>query len=240
MSPYVSSGGFLRKLFVLVGTSSLPPNFFVRLAGKTSEENTLQMITYTATNTRTGQFYIGSTANFKKRQQEHLSSKAPLPFQRALRKNPDEWEWEFVEDDREDRELEQLLLDLFWGTEGCLNLAADATSPTKGREQTAETKAKIGAKHKGKKYGPETRAKISQARKGNTSLKGRKFPGRKTGACLGKKVEVAFPSGVRKVFENGRQAAKELGCSNAALHTWARTEKAPSRGAFLGFSFRYP
>jgi group I intron endonuclease len=146
------------------------------------------MITYTATNTRTGQFYIGSTFNFKKRQQEHLSSKAPLPFQRALRKNPDEWEWEFVEDDREDRELEQLLLDLFWGTEGCLNLAADATSPTKGRKHTHETRAKIGAKHKGKKYGPETRAKISRARKGKTSLKGRKFPGRNSEAKKSKSL----------------------------------------------------
>jgi group I intron endonuclease len=199
------------------------------------------MITYTATNTRTGQFYIGSTFNFKKRQQEHLSSKAPLPFQRALRKNPDEWEWEFVEDDREDRELEQLLLDLFWGTEGCLNLAADATSPTKGRKHTHETRAKIGAKHKGKKYGPETRAKISRARKGKTSLKGRKFPGRNSGATnsQSKKVEVTFPSGEIKVFEFARQASLALGCSFSTLNTWARTEKTPTRGAFFGFSFRY-
>jgi group I intron endonuclease len=199
------------------------------------------MITYTATNTRTGQFYIGSTINFKKRQQEHLSSKAPLPFQRALRKKPDEWEWEFVEDDREDRELEQFLLDLFFGTELCLNLAADATSPTKGRKQTPETKAKIGAKHKGKEYGPETRAKISKATKGHTRLKGRKFPGRNSGAAnsQSKKVEVTFPSGKKKVFEFANQACAELGIKQGTLSRWASTEKAPSRGAFLGFSFRY-
>jgi hypothetical protein len=199
------------------------------------------MITYTATNTRTGQFYIGSTTNFKKRQQEHLSSKSPLPFQRGLRKNPDEWEWDFVEDDREDRELEQILLDLFWGTEDCLNLAADVTSPSKGREQTPETKAKIGAKHRGKKYGPEIRAKISGAMKGHTRLKGAKFPGRGVGASnsRSKKVEVTFPSGEKKVFEFARQASTDLGCSHSTLNKWARTEKAPRHGAFLGFSFRY-
>jgi len=181
------------------------------------------MITYTATNTRTGQFYIGSTTNFKKRQQEHLSSKSPLPFQRGLRKNPDEWKWDFVEDDREDRELEQLLLDLFWGTEGCLNLAADAVSPSKGRKHTLETKAKIGAKHKGKKYGPETRAKISRATRGHTRLLGRKFPGLSAGASnpQAKKVEVTFPSGEKKVFDFARQASLVLGCSFSTLNTWA-------------------
>lgn len=199
------------------------------------------MITYTATNTRTGQFYIGSTNNFKKRQQEHLSSKAPFPFQRALRKNPDEWEWEFVEDDREDRELEQFLLDLFFGTELCLNLAADATSPTKGRKHTPEAKAKIGAKHKGKSYGPETRAKISRVTKGHTRLKGRKFPGRNSGTAnpQSKKVEVTFPSGEKKVFDFANQVCAELRIKQGTLSRWARTEKAPSRGAFLGFSFRY-
>jgi group I intron endonuclease len=200
------------------------------------------MITYTAPNTRTGQFYIGSTTNFKKRQQEHLSSKAALPFQRALRKKPDEWEWEFIEDDRKDRELEQLLLDLFWGTEGCLNLAADATSPTKGRKQTPETKAKIGAKHKGKKYGSETRAKISKATKGHTRLKGRSFPGRNSGVAnsQSKKVEVTFPSGEKKVFEFGKQAAAEIGCPPSTLHDFARTGTAPSpKGKWAGYSFQY-
>lgn len=199
------------------------------------------MITYTATNTRTGQFYIGSTVNFKKRKQEHLSSTSPLPFQRSLRKNPDEWDWEFVEDDRDDRELEQFLLDLFFGTELCLNLAADATSPSKGKKHTAESKAKIGAKHKGKKYGPETREKIARARRGKSPLKGRKFPGRNSGTInpASKKVEVTFPSGDKKVFESARQVSRELGCAFSTLNTWARNEKSPTRGAFLGFSFKY-
>lgn len=200
------------------------------------------MITYTATNTRTGQFYIGSTLNFKKRQQEHLSSKEPLPFQRSLRKSPEEWEWEFVEDDRDDRDLEQFLLDLFWGTKGCLNLAADVTCPKRGQKQTPEAKAKIGAKHKGKKYGPETRAKISKAMKGKTNQLGKKYPGRGVGASnpLAKKVEVTFPSGEKKVFDFGRQAAAEIGCSPTTLYDCARTGTAPSpKGKWAGYDFQY-
>jgi group I intron endonuclease len=199
------------------------------------------MITYTAINTRTGQFYIGSTINFKKRQQEHLSSKAPLPFQRSLRKHPEDWVWEFHEDDREDRELEQLLLDLLWGTGGCLNIAPDVDAPTKGRPHTAETKAKIGEKHKGKKYGPETRAKISRAMKGKAPLKGRKFPGRNSGAAnnRSKKLEVTFPSGEKKVFDYANQAVAELGVKQGTLSRWVQSGKPPCRGAFVGFSFRY-
>lgn len=199
------------------------------------------MFTYTATNTRTNQFYIGSTTNFKKRQKEHLGSKAPLPFQRSLRKNPSEWEWEFVEDDRDDRELEQFLLDLFFGTDLCLNLSPDVSAPTKGRKLSPETKAKIGAKHKGKRYGAETRAKMSKATKGHTRLKGRKFPGRNAGAtnARSKKLEVTFPSGDTRVFDYANQACAELGVKQGTLSGWARSGKSPCRGSFVGFSFRY-
>jgi len=200
------------------------------------------MITYTATNTRTDQFYIGSTTNFKKRQQEHLGSKEPLPFQRSLRKHPEDWVWDFHEDEREDRELEQFLLDLLWGTKGCLNIAPDVNAPTKGRPHTTETKARIGARHKGKKYGPETREKIRQSRLGKSHLKGRKFPGRNSGETnsQSKKVEVTFPSGEKKVFDFGRQAAAEIGCPPSTLHDFARTGTAPSpKGKWAGYNFQY-
>jgi group I intron endonuclease len=200
------------------------------------------MITYTATNNRTGQFYIGSTTNFKKRQQEHLNSCSPYPFQRSLRKNPEEWVWEWVEDDCEERELEQFLLDLFWGDPLCLNLAPDVIAPRKGQTQSEETKRKIGDKHRGKKYGPETRAKISRARKGSPSpLKGRKFPGRQKGALnsRSKRVEVTFPSGEIKVFAFAAEAAEKLVCSKSTLQKWCQTEKPPCRGAFFGYKFRY-
>jgi predicted GIY-YIG superfamily endonuclease len=80
------------------------------------------MFTYIARNTRNGKFYIGSSKNFEARKEEHLK-KAPLyPFHRALAQNPDDFEWEVIEDESEGRELEQALLDMWFGTEQCYNL----------------------------------------------------------------------------------------------------------------------
>ena len=185
------------------------------------------MITYIATNTETGQFYIGSTTNFLKRQQEHLTSKSPYPFQRSLQKNPEKFTWEFIENEENDRELEQLLLDLFFNTSECYNLSPDAIAPMKGKKHTSISKLKIGMKHQGKIVSLDTRRKISLARLGiSTSLKGRTFPGRGSGKdnSQSKRVEVTFPTGLKKVFDSGREAATFLGCNFSSLHTWARTE----------------
>lgn len=80
------------------------------------------MDTYKATNTTNGRFYIGSTVNFERRRKEHLSSKENYPFQNALRKNPDSFEWEVWHDDSDEPALEQALLDMWYGTEQCYNL----------------------------------------------------------------------------------------------------------------------
>ena len=80
------------------------------------------MDTYKATNTTNGKFYIGSTTNFDRRKTEHLNSKRSLPFQNALRKNPDSFEWEVWHDDCEEPILEQALLDMWHGKECCYNL----------------------------------------------------------------------------------------------------------------------
>ena len=80
------------------------------------------MDTYKATNTTNGKFYIGSTTNFEKRKKAHLRSKENYPFQRALRKNPDAFEWEVWSDDYSDPILEQALLDMWFGKECCYNL----------------------------------------------------------------------------------------------------------------------
>lgn len=87
------------------------------------------MITYLARNTRNGKFYIGSTTNFEKRKKEHLANRGSFPFHRALRANPDGFEWETFEDESEGRELEQALLDMFFGTEMCYNLSPSARCP---------------------------------------------------------------------------------------------------------------
>ena len=70
------------------------------------------MFTYIARNTLNGKFYIGSTTDFEGRKKVHLNCKMDTPFHRALRKNPNKFEWEVFEDSSEARELEQALLDL--------------------------------------------------------------------------------------------------------------------------------
>lgn len=81
------------------------------------------MDTYKATNTRNGKFYIGSAINFEKRKKEHLNSTLNYLFQNALRKDPEAFEWEVWSDESEDRELEQALLDMWYGKEQCYNLS---------------------------------------------------------------------------------------------------------------------
>lgn len=87
------------------------------------------MDTYIATNTTNGKFYIGSSKDFEYRKSRHLRSKANYPFQNALRKNPDAFEWEVWSDDFNERVLEQALLDMWFGCEQCYNLSSIAGQP---------------------------------------------------------------------------------------------------------------
>jgi group I intron endonuclease len=87
------------------------------------------MITYLATNTLNGKFYIGSTTNFERRKRTHLTGEAKYPFQRALQKNPDLFSWEIIQDDSDEPVLEQALLDMWFGKELCYNLNPNASRP---------------------------------------------------------------------------------------------------------------
>jgi len=84
------------------------------------------MDTYKATNTTNGKFYIGSTTNFDRRKAEHLKSEKTYPFQNALRKNPELFEWEVWSDDCDEPVLEQALLEMWFGKECCYNLNSQA------------------------------------------------------------------------------------------------------------------
>lgn len=88
------------------------------------------MITYIARNTINGKFYIGSTSDFKKRKRQHLKNKNNYPFQNALRKNENAFEWEIIEDTYDEPILEQALLDMWFGKEQCYNLNPYANRPS--------------------------------------------------------------------------------------------------------------
>ncbi len=102
------------------------------------------MQTYKATNTLNGKFIIGSTFDFERRKKEHLRSKANYPFQNALRKNPEAFEWEVYEDDSDEPVLEQALLDIWFGCEQCYNLNPYASRPPswEGKKHKEESKDK--------------------------------------------------------------------------------------------------
>lgn len=102
------------------------------------------MDTYKATNTENGRFYIGSTTNFERRKIEHLTCTENYPFQNALRKNPDAFEWEVWSDISDEPILEQALLDMWFGKECCYNLNPSASRPPswEGKRHKESTRQK--------------------------------------------------------------------------------------------------
>ena len=106
------------------------------------------MDTYRATNTTNGKFYIGSTTNFERRKVEHSKPGKNYPFQNALRKNPEAFEWEVWSDDSDEPILEQALLDMWFGKECCYNLNHSAQHPPSWQD---------------KKHAPETKTKQSES-----------------------------------------------------------------------------
>ena len=125
------------------------------------------MITYIATNTLNGKFYVGSTKNFEKRKKGHLSSKENYPFQNALKKNYESFEWEIYEDDSDEPILEQALLDVWYGKEQCYNLNPFASRPPspEGREVLPEVREKISEKLTGREINETTRKAVSASNK---------------------------------------------------------------------------
>jgi len=124
-------------------------------------------------------FYFGQAQEFKRRKYEHLNHLKKGTHVNTIMQNVyDKYrEFDFKEvlhcsiDELNDQE--QRLLDAFWGTEGCMNLAKDAEAPARGLKHTEETKKKISEANKGEKcymYGKhhseDTKRKMSESQKG--------------------------------------------------------------------------
>lgn len=86
------------------------------------------MILYTATNTKTGKFYIGSCLSVKlyiSRRRYHLTVKnSPYEFHQDLQASPEDWVWETSEIN--DRSEEEAMLSLYVGSKFCYNKSTHA------------------------------------------------------------------------------------------------------------------
>jgi|DEB0MinimDraft_10_1074344.scaffolds.fasta_scaffold84770_1 group I intron endonuclease len=117
-------------------------------------------------------FYFGQSVDLKKRKKAHHTAlkrgKHPNPKMQHVYNKHQDFQWQEVSycSHTELDEQEQRLLDAFWGTEGCMNLARDARAPRHGIKHSEETLEKLreNAKWRGKKLRAEHRRKISEAK----------------------------------------------------------------------------
>jgi group I intron endonuclease len=198
------------------------------------------MITYIATNTFNGKFYIGSTIDFHKRKTNHLTCRVKSHFHNALRKNPEAFVWEVIEDDCSEPVLEQALLDTWFGKEQCYNLNPVAGRPPshRGVKRTPEQVEKSASKRRGVKRTPEQCQRISRG------LTGRSLTPSQLESVLRntqganerrkKKVELRhLVTGEVLVFESVSEAEKSMGFTNIS-----RACREPHRSV-KGYKARY-
>ena len=110
------------------------------------------MITYTATNTKTGKFYIGSALNYCRymtRVGTHHDlkpgSKGYTQFQRDLQADPLAFKWEWSEDELDTREWESTLIKLYKDSPFLYNQGVGRhVTPNYGRPHSEDTKVRIG------------------------------------------------------------------------------------------------
>lgn len=124
-------------------------------------------------------FYIGQSMNLKKRKRDHLYYlKNGNHYNKFMQNVYDKYQdFHFQEtlfcSVEELNAQEQKLLDMFWGTEGCMNISKCAEAFARGLKKSEEHKLKISEAQKGEKsawYGrnhsDESKKKMSQVKKG--------------------------------------------------------------------------
>jgi group I intron endonuclease len=198
------------------------------------------MDTYKATNTINGKFYIGSAVNFEDRKKAHLRSKKNYPFQNALRKNPEAFEWEVWSDDSDEPILEQTLLDMWFGKECCYNLNPLANRPPRlfgdaNPMRRKEVVEKVIQHHRGKQVSKETRQKQSEARKKYSQPEEvRKKQGdSRRGARNGKArpiILTKISTGEEEAFDFIQAACDKYGLNSGHLSAVARGKRKQHKG----------
>ena len=183
------------------------------------------MITYKATNTLNGRFYIGSTTDLEKRKQQHLSSTANYPFQNALQKNPEAFEWETIEDTSDNPILEQALLDMWFGTEMCYNLCPHAGRPQFNLESVRKWGETNGPIQGRRRLIEKTGIFAPDAPKSDWAKKG----GQVTAERHSNPVRIFLPNGDYVDFKSLKQAIAEGPLSYGTLKRLVKDPKRTSR-----------
>ena len=194
------------------------------------------MDTYKATNTTNGKFYIGSTTNFERRKTEHLKCEENYPFQNALRKNPDSFEWEVWHDDCEEPVLEQALLDMWYGKECCYNLKPSAKHPPswKGRSHTNVSREKTSATLMGHPVSEESRAKMraaSQSRIPCEAFLNTQKADKKGGKSpVARAIVLIHPNGKEEPFDSIVEACRKYNLNGSHLSSCAKGKRKKHKG----------
>ena len=114
------------------------------------------MITYTATNTKNGKFYIGSSENYckymRRKGQHHTHKKGSngySDFHVDLQEDPLSFKWDWHEDGRDDRSTERSMIALYKGNPYLYNIGEGCYERTE--------------KHRGRKNPPEVIKKMRES-----------------------------------------------------------------------------
>ena len=181
------------------------------------------MITYVAINLTNKKFQVGSTTDFERRCQEHRKGKGDLEFQRALRKNPENFYWIVSEDDGlETRDEEQYYLDFYHGTTWCYNHNPSASVPPSPKGRTWKwnpEKIRRGEHHAyyGKKHTDEWKAKRS------TWNQGANHP-------MATPIYLVHPDGTEEYFSYLTAACKKYNLMQGNLRKVALGERKHHKG----------
>lgn len=175
-------------------------------------------IAYILTHVKSGDFYIGSTGDFKMRRHGHVKTlNKGIHANSKLQKRYDEDKELsfsiFIANDREDAyKIEQELIDYHKNDPKFLNIGLDAKAPNLGKKLSDVTRAKIALKRGvlhhsyGKHFSEEHKRKISESNLGKVNSQESIEKNRL--AHLGKKHTDSAKEKMR-IFRTGKQLGKD-------------------------------